>query len=374
MYKKYFCTFADSRMGQSLERIKKQAEDMQFFDKIFVDNENNLDSDFKEYFKDKLIKGSRGYGYWVWKPQIILQTLREMNEGDMLLYADAGCHLNKNGLEKLNDYLKQTELSDSGLLVFQEAIKSEDNNLKTSNCLDKEYSKGDIFDYFDARERKDIYDTGMIAATIILIKKNKKSQKIVEQWLNIFKNNFRLVDDSPSISPNFEGFKENRHDQSIFSILCKINNIPSVSSYEIWQSDWNKLEKYPFWAKRDKKLNLLWLLRQKIVSAKSKMLTYMKNISKKINIKLKKFASATNKEKREYIFRFSKNIYTFILPFIRIFIVPFVSKKERRNILLDFKENITNSGPLIRYRYYLGFKLFYSCSKDGKGIINHIIS
>jgi FkbM family methyltransferase len=374
MYKKYFCTFADSRMEKSLERIKKQAEDMNFFDEISINNENNLDSDFRELFKNKLIKGSRGYGYWVWKPQIILQALKKMDDGDILLYIDAGCHLNKNGVEKLGYYFRQTELSDSGLLVFQEVIKSKNKNLKTSSCLDKEYSKGDIFDYFNVRERKDIYNTGMIAATIIFIKKNKKSQKIIRQWFDTFKNNFRLVDDSPSISPNIEGFIENRHDQSIFSILCKINSTPSISSCEIWQDNWNRLEKYPFWAKRDKKLTLFWLLRQKILSAKSKIFTYMKNIIKKINIKFKKFISATNKEKREYVIRFLKNFYTFILPLIRIFLVPFVSKSEWKNIFSDFKERFTNSGPLIRYRYYLGFKLFYSCSKDGKGIINHITS
>lgn len=267
MYKKYFCTFADSRMKKSLERIEKQAKDLDFFDKIIINDENTLNQSFKDEFKDKLVKGSRGYGYWVWKPQIILQTLSEMQDGDILLYADVGCHLNKNGIERLKYYFKQAELSESGLFVFQEAIKTEDDHLETCySHLEKIYTKGDIFDHFNVRDRNEIYNTGIIIATTFLIRKCKKSQNIIDQWLNVFKMNFNLVDNSPSKSSNFEGFIENRHDQSIFSILCKLNNIIPLSSYETWQSDWKKLDKYPILAKRDKDLSLFWRIHRKIVT------------------------------------------------------------------------------------------------------------
>jgi hypothetical protein len=265
MYKKYFCSFADSRMNETLDRIKIQAEELDCFNEIFIRNENDLDSDFREYFKDKLVKGSRGYGYWVWKPQIILQTLKKMHEGDILLYTDAGCHLNKNGKERLDYYFKQTELSKSGLLVFQEAKEADNKELRTSNCLEKFYSKGDIFDYFKVRDKKEVYNTGVMVGGIIFIRKCPKSKEIIEQWLNIFKYNFNLVDNSQSISPNFEGFIENRHDQSIFSFLCKLNDISSISASELWQEDWNKLENYPIHAKRDKKLKWYWRIHRKIV-------------------------------------------------------------------------------------------------------------
>jgi len=267
MYKKYFCTFADSRMKKSLQRIKKQAEELNFFDGILINNENDLEQDFKERFRDKLIKGSRGYGYWVWKPQIVLQALDQMNEGDVLLYADAGCHLNKNGIERLKYYFERANLSESGLFVFQEAVKTEDDNLETGySHLEKIYTKGDIFDYFNVRDNKQICDTGMIIATTFLIRKCEKSEDIINKWLDIFKINFNLVDNSPSKSQNFDGFIENRHDQSIFSILCKLNKIASISSYETWQSDWKKLDRYPILAKRDKDLPLFWMVYRKITT------------------------------------------------------------------------------------------------------------
>jgi hypothetical protein len=271
MYKKYFCTFADSRMKRSLKRIEQQAGDLNFFDKIIINDENSLDQEFKKTFKDKLIKGTRGYGYWAWKPQVILQALEEMDDGDILLYADVGCHLNKGGLERLKYYFDQANLSETGLFVFQEAVKAEDDNLETIYLhKEKIWTKGDIFNYFSVTDDKTIYDSGQIIATTFFIKKNGKSLDIINKWLSIFKDNFYLVDDSISRINNFEGFRENRHDQSIFSVLCKINKVISRSSYETWQNDWGKLNNYPIQARRDKDLSLYWKILNKIKSCLKK--------------------------------------------------------------------------------------------------------
>jgi|GEM_PF-6251610 len=92
-----------------------------------------------------------------------------------------------------------------------------------------------------------------------------------------------------------------------------------------------------------------------------------------LNNKIRKFVLATKEEKVIYFFKLFKKIYILILPFFRLFKLPFVSGSKRRNIFLDFSERMTNLGKFIRYRYYLGFKLFYSCSKNGTGIVNHIM-
>jgi len=265
MYKKYFCTFADSRMRKSLQRIEKQAKDLNFFDKLYINDENSLDENFRNEFKDKLIKGSRGYGYWVWKPQVILQALREMDEGDILLYADTGCHLNKGGIERLKYYFNLAMDSVAGIHAFQECKKSSDEALYfIDGGFEKYFTKGDLFDYFKVIDNAEIYNTGQIAATTFIIKKCEQSEKIVNEWLDVFKFNFNLVDDSPSKINNFDGFIENRHDQSIFSILCKLNGVSTSSAYEIWQDSWDKLFFYPIWAMRDKKVSFYWRLRCKL--------------------------------------------------------------------------------------------------------------
>lgn len=60
-----------------------------------------------------------------------------------------------------------------------------------------------------------------------------------------------LVDNSPSVSPNLEGFVENRYDQSIFSILCKLRGITPLDCSETYAEDWNQLAAFPFQDRRD---------------------------------------------------------------------------------------------------------------------------
>lgn len=226
-------------MDYPYRRFKAQAEQMYFFDEICMYNEDDLDSDFYEHFKNIFIEKHRGFGYWVWKPQVILQTLRKMREGDILLYADAGCHLNPYGIKRLAEYFEMANKNETGCLAFSMLWYTE-----------KQWTKGDLFDYFDVRNKPEIYPH-QIAATALLVKKADKSVKIIERWLKVFYDNFNLVDDTPSLSPNFPEFVENRHDQSIWSILVKINNIPYVSYAELEPP----LCPYPILALRDRDRN-----------------------------------------------------------------------------------------------------------------------
>jgi len=85
----------------------------------------------------------------------------------------------------------------------------------------------------------------------------------LSEWLEIFEKRFDLIDDTPSKIKNFSNFIENRHDQSVFSILCKINNIKSLSAYEFdWaeknkKRSWEHIHNFPFFAKRDLEYNFL---------------------------------------------------------------------------------------------------------------------
>jgi hypothetical protein len=134
--KKYICAFADKNLKPTLRRFGRQAKRMGVYDGIFLYNEDHFDRDFYAFFKEKL-KLPRGFGYWVWKPQVILQTLGKLNDGDLLQYTDAGCHLNPKGLKRLNEYFEIVERSETGLLAFEMPWYTE-----------KQYTKGDLFVYF----------------------------------------------------------------------------------------------------------------------------------------------------------------------------------------------------------------------------------
>ncbi len=260
--KHVFCTFADSRLSRSLQRIRNQAKAIGIYDVIHVMDEGNLDPAFRKRFKEQLRVGVRGYGYWVWKPQIILQVLRTMDEGDILHYCDVGCWINPGGRQRLTQYLEMTD--ESGMLAFQVKNTFNDPLLDAFSLPEWAWTKGDLFDYFSVRGNADIVNSQQIGATTVFMKRCGESEKLLRRWIGVFEDEFSLADDTPSRSPNFDGFIEHRHDQSIFGILCKLHNVRTLSAFEYFypfledttKADWNKLAEYPIWAKRDKDLGL----------------------------------------------------------------------------------------------------------------------
>jgi hypothetical protein len=232
---KHLCSFADKELREASIRFETEAKDMKFYDAIFVYDETSLDKGFFNLFKEKF--QMRGFGFWSWKPQIILQTLSKMKDGDILQYCDIGCHLDNHCRKRLNYYFEIAGKSEIGILAFQ------------INILEKFWTKGDLIDYFGFRDNDAIINTGQFCATVFFIKKTRNTVKMVEEWLSVIYNNFSLIDDTPSISPNYQGFIEHRHDQSIFSLLAKKYKFERLD-YTIENSIY--FGHYPILALRDK--------------------------------------------------------------------------------------------------------------------------
>ncbi len=238
-----FVSFGDSRMVKSACRIKRQARRMRTFDAVHIMNENDLTPRFREKMKRHLISGSRGFGYWSWKPQCILQTLETMNDGDLLLYADIGCHLASRRRRKLMELFDMVARSEFGVMGFQYPENTE-----------RFWTKGDLFDHFGVRDNPEITESGQVVATTLFIRKNPNTMQFVRDWVSVFENHFHLCDDTPSKSGNLPGFRENRHDQSVYSILCKLRGTDKIvgvfTCYPRSERSWRKYD-FPIQARRD---------------------------------------------------------------------------------------------------------------------------
>lgn len=263
----WFVTFGDSRLKEAHGRIRRQAKKMGVFgDRIRIFNERDLDADFCERMKEHLIPGSRGFGYWCWKPQVILQVLKEMPEGDVLLYADIGCHLNPKGLKRLEEYRQYA--IEHGIVAFQSRALGEAAriDLRFHFLPERQWTKKDMLRHFGVCHDKNVLETGQIGSGVVLLQKNTYSCRLINAWRLCYYDHFELVDDSPSRFPNAADFMENRHDQSVFSVLCKKNGVFTLSSGEyahircympeggdkkLWPEYWSELKRYPVHAKRD---------------------------------------------------------------------------------------------------------------------------
>ena len=271
--KNNFVAFADSKMSRTFRRLSKQVKSLKIFEGVYLFDESNLPVYFKEKFKDKLIAGSRGYGYWSWKPEVILMALNQIEEGDRLLYIDSGCHLNIHGKKRLIEYFNILDKEEKGIIAFQTDQPNQENSTliydgrTLFDHLNYKWIKGDLLDYFGVRNNNNYIKEQMIEATVILIKKCLPAHKIIKEWQQIISERFDLLDDTPSVSPNLIGFIEHRHDQSIWSLLCLKYKIKTISSYEYFYPinngkridlDTEALKKFPIHAMRDKDFGFIY--------------------------------------------------------------------------------------------------------------------
>ena len=103
-----FLSFANELYYDNLDRIRQEALNFNIFNIVYTYRNTDLKTFFPEFLdihENYMLNNHRGYGYWIWKPYIILKTLESMNENDILVYTDAGCTLNKNGMNRFYEYI-----------------------------------------------------------------------------------------------------------------------------------------------------------------------------------------------------------------------------------------------------------------------------
>ena len=237
-----FITFGGptSNYHNSVRRICNEAEHLQFFNNIYGFTDKDLKQD--EYFWSNhgnfIESNQRGYGYFLWKSYLIQKELNKINENDILIYCDCGCQINSMGKDRLLEYIDMLNNNREyyGIISFQ---------LEFKEVL---YTKKKILEYFSI-DNNTPYLQNM--ATVLLIRKNNHSCNIINNWYNSCCN-YDLINDSTYNESSI--FIENRHDQSILSVL--VNKYGSIKLIDetYFHPNWNIGKEYPFLAKRIKNL------------------------------------------------------------------------------------------------------------------------
>ena len=191
----------------ALNRISEELSRTNIFDEIikFTDIDLKKDSEFWEIHKDFIENNKRGYGYWLWKPYLISKTFEKMNDGDILLYLDAGCEVKNDDNDSLIELLKKC-----GQFNFM---------YTSTGQLEKAYTKMDTFSKMNMIN-DEILNSMQHQACVIFIKKNEITSQFISDW---YSNacDYHIIDDRNSILKNDPKFIDNRHDQSLFSLLLK---------------------------------------------------------------------------------------------------------------------------------------------------------
>ena len=97
----YFFSYGDDKYKNSKDRIRNEARSF-IFDKVDIYGREDIPFEFIEKTKP-YIDMPRGGGYWLRKPFFLKKTFDMMNDGDICVYADAGCTINPNGLDRFKN-------------------------------------------------------------------------------------------------------------------------------------------------------------------------------------------------------------------------------------------------------------------------------
>ena len=213
--KTHFLTFGagDKCMTDAVNRLVNQARSLGIFNEIYGydDTELQRDSQFWNTY-GAFMQNTRGHGYWMWKPYLIEKVWKNMKEGDVLLYCDCGNEL---------DIDKKSQLLDCIRVVRNELVMGCYPSKKREDFLNEiSWCKRDVLIYMGVDNREDILYTNQYQANPILLYKCERTTQLVHDWAHITKCT-SLIDDSPSVEKNSVYFEQHRHDQSIYSILCK---------------------------------------------------------------------------------------------------------------------------------------------------------
>ena len=86
---------------------------------------------------------------------------------------------------------------------------------------EKDWTTRELFDYFEIDPFSEIGASTQLEATHMIFKKNDHTLDYFEKYRQVLKEDPYLITDKYNSNNQIEGFKENRHDQSIFSLLTK---------------------------------------------------------------------------------------------------------------------------------------------------------
>lgn len=186
----------------------------------------------------------RGFGYWVWKPFVILEALKALPAGWGVAYLDGGCVLNDTpaARKRLEDY-KSHALEHS--VWATELIPQPGRDYSNET-----WCKADALHYLGASQA--VRQMNQIQAGMLLLANDPVSRQLVELWHQVSLDNaYHYLDNSPSVEPNAESFREHRHDQALLNIIFRQMELKAIPDETFHPGAWSTQGSgFPIWAPR----------------------------------------------------------------------------------------------------------------------------
>ena len=197
-----FASDAFRRMGQALGIVSIHRG----FDSFYLYDPNDYQEDFKIRNLETLSL-SRGGGYWLWKPHIILMATQRYAEGELIFYLDSGALPRRPSAEY------KLLITDTRIHVWAE----EASRIQT-------WTDPNVILAFG--KKSEHAASPMIWAGAIVAKNSQLLERFAQYWLKVCEEPRMLRPETANEYVKKPGFIWHRHDQSILSLI--------VAEYPEW--------------------------------------------------------------------------------------------------------------------------------------------
>jgi len=217
---KLFITYGNSKFIKSRKRIENEAKATNMFTKVHVYTEKDIcnklidKSKYPETYK-VFNEMTRLGGYEMWKPFIIHDTMSRAKEGDIVVYADAGCtvHNNPGEIQKTFDAINKSEKGVSHCNNTG-GFRGQRRYLNRMDTM-RQFLREDEVEPFLQHNNGMEYE-----ANRFIFRKCDFSMQFVNAFREAAIQYPWLWTDNPSSIPNLPEFVDHRHGQSIYQLLA----------------------------------------------------------------------------------------------------------------------------------------------------------
>ena len=243
----HFITFANTDFMRPT-RILAEAQPFPFSTRRAL-TEHDL-GEFATKHAAFLAQHTRGYGLWIWKPKIILDTLKTLPANDILVYCDAGMHLNTRGLRRYADYLELLETTHIVTFALNDAYKTQHYVKRDAiNAYYPEFASQELAPY--------------CYAGVMMLRNTPETVALVTDWLALCET-YSFLDTSPSVATELPCYLGNDCDNGLFNLCLAKHKIsravyPDETNlytqdgqqfYGASREDWEHLAAFPFQCRR----------------------------------------------------------------------------------------------------------------------------
>lgn len=236
----HFYTYGDSKKYKvSKKHLIHLAKLSGLFNKLYSFSFNDVPK--KEKYPYNLIfNNDRGGGYWVWKYLILEKLLNNTKEGDIIVYCDSGSSFNYHAKDRFLEYIDMLNHSEFGNFRME----------SKKHHIEKFWTTKEIFQYFNVEKDNKVTDTTQLLGGYLLFKNCDHTKNLLNIFFDLLSKDWELISDKYN-NNQIPNFLENRHDQSIWSVLTKKYGGEIIENESFFNKNEENQYNYPFLSVRN---------------------------------------------------------------------------------------------------------------------------